>query len=101
MKINSVSIKNFRGIGGENALVFSCDNFNILIGDNGTSKTAALEAINLCLSSGYASSRLSLDDFYLGGDNEIELKVFLMKILMLIFPICLQTHKGLSATELP
>lgn len=77
MKIKNVSIKNFRGIGGSDTLTFDCDNFNILIGDNGTSKTAILEAINLCLSSGYAASRLSLDDFYLGGDSEIEIKVFL------------------------
>lgn len=76
MKIKSVSIKNFRGINGDEALVFDCDNFNVLIGNNGTSKTAILEAINLCLSSNYAASRLRIDDFYLGGDEEIEIKVF-------------------------
>jgi AAA15 family ATPase/GTPase len=54
MKIKSVSILNFRGIGGEEATTFNCDNFNMLIGDNGTSKTAMIEAINLCLSSNYA-----------------------------------------------
>jgi len=74
MKIKSVLIKNFRGI-GEETVFFECDNFNLIIGDNGTSKTAILEAINLCLSSSYAASRLSIKDFHLGSDNPIEISV--------------------------
>lgn len=81
MKIKSVSIKNFRGI-GEDTAPFECDNFNLIIGDNGTSKTAILEAINLCLSSGYATSRLSIKDFHCGSDNPIEISVFFEKTLM-------------------
>lgn len=75
MKIKSVSIKNFRGIGSD-ALVIGCDDFNLLIGDNGTSKTAILEAINLCLSSSYAASRLSIKDFHLCCDEPIEITIF-------------------------
>ncbi|MDP2649841.1 MAG: AAA family ATPase [bacterium] len=72
MKIKSVFVKNFRGIGNY-MLTCKFKDFNLLIGDNGTSKTAILEAINLCLSSSYASSRLSLEDFYCGGNNDIEI----------------------------
>jgi len=75
MKIKSVSIKNYRGI-GDDTVSFECDNFNLIIGDNGTSKTAILEAVNLCLSSSYAASRLSIKDFHLGGDKPIEITVF-------------------------
>lgn len=75
MKIKSVSIKNFRGIGAV-PLNFECDNFNLFIGNNGTSKTTVLEAIHLCLSSGYAASRISIKDFHCGGDEPIEIKVF-------------------------
>ncbi|PIR69626.1 MAG: hypothetical protein COU47_01845 [Candidatus Niyogibacteria bacterium CG10_big_fil_rev_8_21_14_0_10_46_36] len=76
MKIKTVSVKNFRGIGGDEPTSFECENFNLFIGDNGTSKTAILEAINLCLSSSYAASRLSIKDFYLGSDKPIEIKTF-------------------------
>lgn len=74
MKLKSVTIKNFRGIGDE-PLDFQCDNFNLIIGDNGTSKTAILEAINLCLSSSYAASRLSIKDFHLCSDKPIEINL--------------------------
>lgn len=74
MKIKSIYIKNFRGIGN---YVLTCNftDFNLLIGDNGTSKTAILEAINLCLSTTYVTSKLSLEDFYCGGNDDIEISV--------------------------
>lgn len=72
MKIKRVLIKNFRGIEDQS---FECDNLNLIIGDNGTCKTSIIEAINLCLSSGYAASRLSIEDFFHCKDNEIEIKV--------------------------
>lgn len=74
MKIKELSIKNFRGIGVD-GLNISFDNFNLLIGDNGTSKTAILEALNLCLSSGRAASKLSISDFFQGQDDSIELRL--------------------------
>jgi predicted ATP-dependent endonuclease of OLD family len=78
MKIKSISIKNFRGIGD---YTLSCDfnDFNLLIGDNGTSKTAILEAINLCLSPTYAASKLSLEDFYCGTSNDIEIIILFVE----------------------
>lgn len=74
MRIQSVSIRNFRGIGNSTP-PFDCKNLNLIIGDNGTSKTSVLEAINLCLSSSYAASKLSIKDFYLGNDQPIEIIV--------------------------
>lgn len=75
MKIKTVSIKNFRGIGGDEPTTFECGNLNLIIGDNGTGKTAILEAINFCLSPSYLAHKLSIDDFYLGGNQPIEIKV--------------------------
>ena len=75
MKIKKVTIKNFRGISDKGAS-FNCSSYNTFIGNNGTSKTSILEAINMCLASGYAASRLSLSDFHQGGDNRIEIAVF-------------------------
>lgn len=74
MKIKTISIKNFRGI-GDYTLTSEFKDFNLLIGDNGTSKTAVLEAINLCLSPTYAASKLSLEDFYCGTSNDIEVTI--------------------------
>lgn len=76
MKIKKVTINNFRGISSEELLIVDFGNFNLFIGDNGSSKTAILEAINLCLASNYVISKLSIKDFYLGGDNPIEIKLF-------------------------
>ncbi len=75
MNISSVSIRNFRGIGSV-PVVVEFSELNLLIGNNGTSKTAILEALNLCLSSTFAASgRLSIRDFHRGADGEIEIRV--------------------------
>lgn len=74
MKIKNVYIKNFRGIDKLDAPVEFSD-FNIFIGDNGTAKTAILEAINYCLSPGYMASRLDINDFHNGSQDDIEIKV--------------------------
>ncbi|WP_028888213.1 AAA family ATPase [Tenacibaculum ovolyticum] len=49
MKLKSISITNFRGIEELNLELDS--NLNIIIGDNGSGKTAVLEAINLAIGS--------------------------------------------------
>ncbi|MGC1379346.1 MAG: AAA family ATPase [Anaerolineales bacterium] len=49
MKINQMSVKNFRGF-VERQFDFS-DQFNVLIGDNGTGKTAVLDALNIAIGS--------------------------------------------------
>lgn len=74
MNIKSVSIKNFRGIKKLESPV-ELGNLNFFIGDNGTGKTTLLEAINFCLSSGYVASRLDVNDFYNGSDEQIEIEV--------------------------
>lgn len=74
MKIKSVCIKNFRGIGELKGPV-ELSNLNVLIGDNGTSKTAILEAINFCLSPGYVASRFDITDFHKGTEESIEITV--------------------------
>lgn len=74
MKIKSVYIKNFRGISELNAPI-ELSNLNVLIGDNGTSKTAILEAINFCLSPGYVASRFDINDFHNGTEENIEITV--------------------------
>lgn len=71
MKIKSVSIKHFRGI--ENLSSFDLKNLSMLIGDNGTSKTTILEAINYCLSPSFLSGRIKHTDFYNGIDEPIEI----------------------------
>lgn len=83
MKIKSVSIKNFRGIEDQ---TFECDNLNLIIGDNGTCKTSIIEAINLCLSSSYAASRLSIEDFFGCTDNDIEIKITFENNFMVQIP---------------
>lgn len=74
MKIKSVYIKNFRGISELDAPIELAD-FSIFIGDNGTGKTAILEAINYALSPGYVTSRFDINDFHKGGDTDIEITV--------------------------
>lgn len=75
MKVNRITIKNFRGI-DENGVDVPISNLSILIGDNGTSKTAILEALFFCLMRNLNSSRFSIDDFYQGKDVEIEIVVY-------------------------
>ncbi len=69
--LKTITIKNFRGIDRTDNLEF--DRFNILIGDNGTSKTTLLEAINYCISPGYVMSRTKYTDFHHGCDEPIEI----------------------------
>lgn len=74
MKIKNVIIKNFRGIQTLDAPL-ELDALNFFVGDNGTGKTSLLEALNLCLSSGYVASRLDVNDFHNGGSDTIEIIV--------------------------
>lgn len=74
MKIKNVFIKNFRGISQLDTPI-ELLNLNVLIGDNGTSKTAILEAINLCLSPGYVASRFDINDFHKGTVENIEITI--------------------------
>lgn len=74
LKIKSIYIKNFRGIGEMNEPVSFAD-LNVFIGDNGTCKTAILEAINFCLSPGYAATRFNINDFHKGTERNAVITV--------------------------
>jgi predicted ATP-dependent endonuclease of OLD family len=85
MKIKTVSIRNFRGI-GDKGIFFDCENFNLFIGNNGTCKTAVLEAMNLGLSPSYAASRISIKDFHKGSDHPIEVSIAFEKSFDVAIP---------------
>ncbi|MEX1014595.1 MAG: AAA family ATPase [Candidatus Paceibacterota bacterium] len=69
--IRELNIKNFRGL--EDIEKIECDTFNIFIGDNGTSKTTILEAINHAFSPSFLSGRIKHTDFINGTDEPIEI----------------------------
>ena len=71
MKIKTISIKHFRGI--EDLPNFALKDLSMLIGNNGTSKTSILEAINYSLSPSFLSGRVKHTDFYKGQDTPIEI----------------------------
>lgn len=71
MYISKVTIENFRGI--KELKDFELKNLNLLVGENGTSKTSILEAINFCLSPYFLSGRIKSTDFYNGEDVEIKI----------------------------
>jgi predicted ATP-dependent endonuclease of OLD family len=73
MKIQTVSIKKFRGI--EELIDFNLKSLSILIGNNGTSKTSILEGINFALSPSFLSGRIKHTDFFKGQDNPIEIQI--------------------------
>ena len=55
MKINNIQIKNFRGY--EDLNVDFKSNFNLIIGDNGSGKTAILEALTIAMGSFFLGIR--------------------------------------------
>lgn len=69
--IKKVTIQNFRGI--KKLKDFELKNLSLLVGENGTSKTSILEAINFCLSPYFLSGRIKHTDFYKGEDVEIKI----------------------------
>jgi len=71
MKIDEITIRNFRGI--ESLENVKLKDLSIFIGENGTAKTSVLEAINFCLSPSFLSDRLEHTDFHNGGDEPIEI----------------------------
>lgn len=66
--IKKVKIENFRGI---NKIEIEGSRLNLFIGDNATSKTSILEAINYALSPAFLSGRIKHTDFYNGNSSEI------------------------------
>lgn len=72
MKINHVRIENFRG--HKNTELNFADH-HVLVGENGSGKTAVLEAINYATSSFYLSSRLDEQDFNNADTDPIKITV--------------------------
>jgi len=70
--IKSITIENFRGIQN---LILTFDALNIFIGNNGTNKTAILEAINYAFSHSLLSGRIKPTDFHKGLNNQIRIEV--------------------------
>ncbi|MCD6149293.1 ATP-binding protein [bacterium] len=71
MKIKQIAIENFRGI--KKLENFQLENLSLLVGENGTSKTSILEAINFCLSPYFLSGRIKHTDFHKGEDIKIKI----------------------------
>lgn len=72
MKISRVKIENFRGH-GNTELEFA--DHHVLVGENGSGKTAVLEAINYATSSYYLASRLDEQDFNNADTDSIKIRV--------------------------
>lgn len=82
--IKSITISNFRGI--EEIKDLPIDKFNIIIGNNGTSKTSFLEAINFSFSPSFLSGRIKHTDFPNGNDSHIGVQTTLEKSISVSLP---------------
>jgi len=72
MKINKLTISNFRGIKNQS---LNSKELSILIGDNTTGKTSIIEAINYAFSSYSLAGRIKHTDFYKGSDDPIVIQI--------------------------
>lgn len=103
-----ISIQNFRGI--KELKDLELKNLTLLVGENGTSKTSVLEAINFCLSPYFLSGRIKHTDFYKGEDVEINIVLELDEKFKVFLPdgynkqeiecnkVCLKIKKRDKAT---
>jgi len=89
--IKELSIKNFRGL--EALEKIECDSFNIFIGDNGTSKTTIIEAINHAFSPNFLAGRIKHTDFINGTDQPIETYLQFNKSIKVELPDGYTTQK--------
>lgn len=106
--IRTITIQNFRGI--KELKDFELKNLSLLVGENGTSKTSILEAINFCLSPYFLSGRIKHTDFYKGEDVEIKIILEFDETFKVFLPdgytkqevecnkVCLQIKKRDRAT---
>lgn len=73
MQIEKIHIYNFRGIKDEE---FNFKDLNIIIGNNGTSKTTILEALHYAFSPNYAQNHINYSDFYNNTASPIDIDVY-------------------------
>lgn len=92
MKIISLSIKNFRC---HKDLTLELNEHHTLVGENGTGKTAILEAINMACSPYYLQSRISEQDFHNADEGNISIEVTFNKYFFLKVP------DGFASQNLP
>lgn len=93
MKIVGVKINNFRCF---DELTLSPQKCHALIGENGTGKTAVLEAINLATSPGGASSKICEQDF-----NNADTKEELLIEVYFDAPFILKVPDGYVTRDIP
>ncbi len=72
MRIKNIHIENFRCFTTLDSLF---EKFNSLVGENGTGKTAVLEAINLALSPAFVASRIDEQDFNNQDLGDIKIRI--------------------------
>ncbi len=72
MKINKLTISNFRGIKNQS---LNSKELSIFIGDNTTGKTSIIEAINYTFSPYFLAGRIKHTDFYKGSDDPIVIQI--------------------------
>lgn len=70
MKVSRIKIENFRG---HKFTELEFTDHHVLVGENGSGKTAVLEAINYATSSYYLSSRLDEQDFHSADAGDIKI----------------------------
>lgn len=80
IQIDYIKIQNFRGIENE---VFDLKKLNIIIGNNGTSKTTLLEAIYYAFSPAYAQSHVSYEDFYNNTSSPILIEIYFTENILI------------------
>jgi len=83
MKIQTLHIQNFRG---HKKLNFELHDYHSLVGENGTGKTAILEAINLACSPYYLQSRINEQDFHYEDEGNISITVTFDKYFVIKVP---------------
>lgn len=82
--IEKFSISNFRGIGKIDDL--DAGDYNIFIGDNGTSKTSIIEALNHAFSPYFLANRIKHTDFKDGSDDSFSVFVKFIENLKVNLP---------------
>lgn len=75
--IKSVKIQNFRGL--ETIEIRNLENYNIFIGNNGSSKTSILESINYTFSPSFLNSKIKYTDYHKGTSENIDIYTELKK----------------------